>query len=174
MSDIARKLQDEGIKLPGGARQGNHKALCPKCSHTRRKKTDPCLSITIDADGAVWNCHNSGCGFAGSTNEKKSDVILMRKKAVKPAYQVPDALPANVLAWFEKRGISLETLKRNRIGYGLHFIPGAGKEVNAIQFPYLRGGEVVNVKYRDSESIFARQRTRRKSFTASMTSPVPI
>src|SRR5271156_6170330 len=106
MSDIARKLQDEGIRLQGGVRQGNHKSLCPKCSHTRRKKTDPCLSITIDGNGAVWNCHNSGCGFAGSTAERRSDVIPMRKKTVKPVYQAPEALPANVLAWFGKRGIS--------------------------------------------------------------------
>jgi twinkle protein len=88
----------------------------------------------------------------------------MRKKAVKPVYQAPEALPTNVLAWFEKRGISPETLKRNRIGYGVHFIPGAGKEVNAIQFPYLRGGEVVNIKYRDGEKHFCQAKDAEKIF----------
>ena len=42
------------------------KTLCPKCSHTRKKKTDPCLSVNINE--GIWNCHN--CGWNGSLKQK--------------------------------------------------------------------------------------------------------
>ncbi len=45
-------LARQGIEIRGW-REGNHKTTCPKCSATRRKKRDPCLSVTIDGDGAV-------------------------------------------------------------------------------------------------------------------------
>lgn len=31
--------------------QGEHRATCPKCSHQRKKKTERCLAVLIDADG---------------------------------------------------------------------------------------------------------------------------
>lgn len=36
----------------------------------------------------------------------------------------------------------------------MHFMPQQGKEVNCIQFPYKRSGELVNVKYRDGAKNF--------------------
>lgn len=60
---IHRSLGDAGIKLRDWS-SGNRKALCPKCSHTRRNKTDRCLSVTIISDSeAVWHCHH--CGWSG-------------------------------------------------------------------------------------------------------------
>ncbi len=44
-----------GITLKSYA-SGNRKALCPKCSHTRRNKLDPCLSVRIDQESIVWHC----------------------------------------------------------------------------------------------------------------------
>ena len=66
MTLIERLLQF-GIRLDNYA-PGNRKLLCPQCSLTRRTKTDPCLSVTVDADAqhAVWNCHN--CGWKGTTH----------------------------------------------------------------------------------------------------------
>ena len=48
-------------------RYGNHKTTCPQCSHQRRKKRDPCLSVTIRDDGAVWLCHH--CGWKGGVSD---------------------------------------------------------------------------------------------------------
>ena len=74
MTTVLAGLSDNGIRLRSYA-PGDHKCLCPKCSHTRKKKNDPCLSVTIGpcqlkhgalpADEAIWNCHN--CEFSGST-----------------------------------------------------------------------------------------------------------
>jgi len=55
-------LYEHGIKLRS-FRSGNQKTKCPKCSHLRRHKSDPCLSVSIKSDGVCFNCHN--CGYHG-------------------------------------------------------------------------------------------------------------
>lgn len=47
------------------------KTICPNCSHTRKNKKDPCLSVNVIT--GVYNCHNN-CGFSGgvaNTYEKR-------------------------------------------------------------------------------------------------------
>ena len=69
----------------------------------------------------------------------------------------PADLPPEIVAWFkDERGISQEVLRRNRIGYGPVFIPAKGNKAPAIHFPFLRAGEVVNVKYRTLDKQFAK------------------
>src|SRR2546423_15648368 len=60
---LQEQLLQQGIR-PKRYTSGDQKTLCPKCSHTRKDRKDPCLSLTIDGEGAVWNCHN--CSWAGS------------------------------------------------------------------------------------------------------------
>jgi hypothetical protein len=68
--DLLAKL---GIKLRNTA-PGERKTLCPKCSHTRKNRRDPCLSVRIEPSGVVFNCHNCGNkggmsdGFVGTGN----------------------------------------------------------------------------------------------------------
>ena len=38
---------------------GNHKVLCPRCSKTRKKKADPCLSVRIGEKGIQWQDRKS-------------------------------------------------------------------------------------------------------------------
>ena len=66
-----QELSKFGIYLPSySAGHGNHKVTCPKCSHQRSKKNDPCLSVTIkdDDNSAVWNCHH--CSWTGNIFDK--------------------------------------------------------------------------------------------------------
>ncbi len=50
MRSLSEKLLARKIVLHGRAAAGSsHKVLCPECSHTRRNKKDPCLSLTVDA-----------------------------------------------------------------------------------------------------------------------------
>jgi twinkle protein len=55
---LTEKLLTVGIRLPSYA-PGSRKVTCPQCSHTRKHKSDPCLSVTVDDDAetAVWMCH---------------------------------------------------------------------------------------------------------------------
>ena len=47
-----KTFYDHGIDTKGKI-SGQVKIPCPKCSHTRKKKYDPCLSVNIDDE--VWN-----------------------------------------------------------------------------------------------------------------------
>jgi twinkle protein len=69
-------------------------------------------------------------------------------KYVRPAYKPPEKENAAVIAWFAGRGITEETVKKAGIGQVLKFIPSAGTEIDCIAFPFYRGTQVVNVKYR--------------------------
>ncbi len=63
MADLQQKLSGVGVQLRHW-RPGNHKTLCPQCSHLRKKRKDPCLSVTIQTDRALLHCHNCGWGTA--------------------------------------------------------------------------------------------------------------
>lgn len=136
-------LASHGIRL-GSKTMGNHKALCPRCSHDRKpqNRRDRCLSVKIEPDGhAVWNCHN--CSWTGSSRSRLREVNMPRAPIAMPKPTIPairyvGALPQAVLAWFEARGISRDVVERNGIGFS----------EGAIQFPYRRGGDVVNIKSR--------------------------
>lgn len=58
------------------------------------------------------------------------------------------ALTREALEFFTKRHISLETLRRNKIGMHRTFRQSTRTQQDAIAFPYYRNGELVNVKYR--------------------------
>ena len=93
MIDIEWNSIDFGNKKPNS--KGEVKILCPNCSHTRRKKTDPCLSVNIETGvGYCWNCE-------GTT--------IREKKSKKITYDLPPQkwenftkLSDKVVKWFSK------------------------------------------------------------------------
>jgi len=76
------------------------------------------------------------------------------KKYVKPVWNNKTEISDKMVKWFEGRGITQPTLKRMKISEGLEWMPQTQKEVNTIQFPYIRDGEIVNVKFRDAKKNF--------------------
>src|SRR3546814_10685228 len=54
------------------------KQICPQCSHTRKNKRDPCLSVTTVSGGFLWNCHNPGCGFKGVSDAARQAQAMDR------------------------------------------------------------------------------------------------
>ena len=74
------KLNDEfGIKLPNYT-LGNYKRTCPQCSHTRRKKDEQCLSVTIEVDHVKFNCHH--CEFNGGFKTTKNVSYIHNKNNI--------------------------------------------------------------------------------------------
>jgi twinkle protein len=149
MTTLAERLLEHGIR-PRSYAPGNHKELCPQCSHTRKNKSDPCLSLTIEDDGAVWDCKN-GCGFRGSVKER--DAARPRQRSARPAAPIrPKAgggkLTPAVLAWLAGRGISEAVARRNRIGSARVYMPALKAEVDCVAFPYFRDGQTINIKFR--------------------------
>lgn len=136
-----QELQELGIIVKGNS--GMTKTKCPKCSHERKKKSDPCLSVNLDK--GLYNCHN--CGWAGSVKFK-----------AKAEYTIPEKENANVservLKYFESRGISEPTLVHWKVGESLEYMPQVQKNRRVINFNYYRENKLVNVKYRDSEKNF--------------------
>ena len=62
-SSLAPALQDHIRSAVSEWHAGTIYRTCPECSHTRRKKRAPCLSITTHDDRAVFQCHH--CQIAG-------------------------------------------------------------------------------------------------------------
>jgi twinkle protein len=144
---LAVRLLEHGIR-PRSHRDGGHKLLCPKCSHTRRNRKDPCLSLTIDRRGAVWKCHH--CGWSGCVVERDSvEHLRWARLAVpsKPSRSPGEPTPA-VLQWIAARGICEDVARRNRVGAARVYFPKLGIEADCIAFPYFRNGELINIKFR--------------------------
>jgi twinkle protein len=149
MTILAERLLARGIRTRG-YREGNYKIPCPRCSHTRRKHKDPCLSLTIEGDRAVWLCHH--CEWRGAVNDRDDGRSAWPRPrrpatAVKPATRPCEPSPW-LLRWFKGRGISEATIQRNHIWALRKYIPALGAEVDCIAFPYFRDGELVNIKFR--------------------------
>ena len=179
MIDIAAALAHAKIELRNrGA--GNHKTRCPRCSDTRKHKNDPCLSVTIADDGLTWRCHH--CEWATPTAQDdpeyyralhgRDDAPASRVRVQghareatpgKPA-QKPGVLTDLAVAWFAKRGIGQATLERNQITVTTAWMPGPNCEVECVAFPFFRGGELVNVKYRDGKKHFRQEKGAEKVF----------
>lgn len=142
-------LEDLGIDLKKINRDG--KTLCPKCSHTRKKKNDPCLSVSV-AEGK-YNCWNDTCDFhgivGGGIYEPKP------KEYIRPTFVNTTKLSDKVVNWFfQKRGITQMTLNECKVSEGVEWMPQTKKDENTIQFNYFRDGELINVKYRDGAKNF--------------------
>ncbi len=75
---LADKLREHGIVL---RREGNQKLTCPECSHLRRNKRDPCLSVTVSSDRALWHCHN--CGWSGAVYEDNAHEAFRNRGRVR-------------------------------------------------------------------------------------------
>lgn len=119
------------------------KLLCPKCSHTRKNKKDPCLSINLDK--GVYNCHN--CGWSGNVKFKP------KKDFIKPV-KAKTTLSEKTLNYFNTRKISQATLAHWKVGESIEFFPQIQKKRKAINFNYYREGELINCKYRDAQKNF--------------------
>lgn len=143
-----KTFADYGIDVPRYA-VGELDTVCPECSQTRKKKTAKCLSVNTDL--GTWFCHH--CGWAGGI-QTDNVVRLHQRLYTKPKAAPLTDLPQTVVSWFRKRGIPETVLVRNKIGCGSVWMPQLDAEVTAVQFPYYRGQELINIKYRDHHKNF--------------------
>lgn len=138
------ELEKLGIDLKGKT-YGEFKTICPKCSNSRKKQHDPCLSVNITT--GVYHCFN--CEWKGTT---------MKRQIEKKEYTLPTenltGLSENALGWFKKRGIGQSTLMSLKVSEGPEYMPQESKEMNCIQFNYYEDDQLVNIKYRDAKKNF--------------------
>lgn len=143
---------DFRIEIPGGA-SGEVDVICPECSPTRKKKNTRCLSVNTAL--GTWICHH--CGWAGGLQQgARANEPHWRK----PVYVRPDppaiaeALDVGMVQFFATRSIPAAVLRRNKVSAQKVYMPQVEDHVKAICFPYYRGEEFINAKYRDREKNF--------------------
>lgn len=156
-----KTFEELGIIIPKD-RTGQIKTLCPKCSSKRKKKDDACLSVNIDV--GLFNCHN--CGFAGSVNSKSSVRETSKTMSYsKPKYNKDEwAINKECIEYFRSRGISKSTLENNFIGSAFGSFTKNSPEELIISFPFIKNGEIVNVKYRTVDKKFRLSKNGQRIF----------
>lgn len=145
-----KSFADFGISIPSG-RGGEVDTTCPKCSHQRKKRHAKCLSVNTDK--GVWLCAH--CGWSGglSEGERQLDAPWRKPRFRRPDPPAPKPLDP-VLAWLAERGIPRAVAERNRVAAATVYMPQVEDHVGVVAFPYYRGDELVNVKYRDRQKNF--------------------
>jgi len=138
-------LSDFGITYKGRW-SSEVKAVCPRCSHQRKKKKEPCLAINTDT--GLFTCHH--CAWSGVIKDKLMD----NKQYTKPKLIKKRVLPSKIVEYFDKRGISKSILERNKVTECSIYMPQVEKNRNCICFNYYRDGELINIKYRDGDKNF--------------------
>lgn len=140
-----------------GKTEGEVQTICPNCSHTRKKKTDRCLSINLDKKvGKCFHCN---------------DITFKPKKEIKE-YSTPKQdwqnytnLSDKLVKWIkEKRNISQQTLIDCKITEEKHYQPALNKEVNNIVFNYFEGDKLLNKKFRSGNKKFTQLPNCKKVF----------
>ena len=141
-------FSDYKIDLSGKS-GGEVRTLCPECSPRRKNASAKCLAVNTDK--GTWICHH--CDWRGglqSGQEQPGRKIIQR-----PAWRTTPTPTALLLEWFAGRGISEATVQREGIALLDHYLAQAEDWVPCIAFPYRKGGEVVNIKYRGlREKVF--------------------
>lgn len=143
---------DFRIDLPAGA-SNEVDVVCPECSPTRKKKHVRCLSVNVEK--GVWNCAH--CGWTGTLKDgaRQSELHWRKPAFVRPTPRpiAPD-LDLSLVQWMATRSIPPTVIRRNRISLQSVYMPQVEDRVKAVCFPYYRGEEFINAKYRDREKNF--------------------
>jgi len=142
---------DFGIQISGSGRQVA--TTCPQCSKDRRKKSAKCLSVNTEEK--IWLCHH--CGWSGSLKGGSADSLGLHWR--KPEFRKPEPVPKislsdKTLSWLETRGISISTSEECGVTAKEVYMPQSEEIKMALAFPYYRGGELINVKYRSGSKEF--------------------
>jgi len=134
--------------LPEGKTQG----ICPLCSFDRQPKNQKANCASYDWERGLGTCHNCNNTFQLHTYQRKGSSDKVYVRPLTP--EVVEEVSTNVEKWFERRGISKNTLKALKVTEGQEFMPQTGQNENTIHFNYFVGNQLINVKYRDGRKNF--------------------
>jgi twinkle protein len=141
---------------------GSTQGICPLCSHTRQPKNQKLQCASYDWERGLGTCHNCDTSFQLHTYQRKGNAT---REYVKPIpVEVFEPVKDKAVEWFKTRGISQQTLNDLSVTTGEEFMPQTGKKENTIQFNYIMGDELVNIKYRDGRKNFKLYKGAEKIF----------
>ena len=142
-------------------KEGKAQGTCPLCSHDRQPKNQKAECASYDWERGLGTCHNCNTTFQLHTYQRKG---ASEKVYVRPDNVVLKPVKDKVTEWFESRGISQRTLDDLNVSQGPEWMPQTGKTENTIQFNYMMGDQVINVKYRDGRKNFKLYKGAEKIF----------
>jgi twinkle protein len=188
--DLHAALDREGIRIPATTPGKTFDALCPRCNGGRARERNFRVTIDDDGKGAVWLCNRANnCGWTDSVRTGPRDPSAPRARKDRAPPVKPEPIPPEqqdrrlpLYAWWARRRISAETVDALGVfttsmrlprfdAEGRPVLDDQGKPVwqdqEAMVFPYVHHGEVVNHKYRWSPKKFRQDRhSRRTLFNA--------
>ncbi|XP_006352992.1 primase homolog protein isoform X1 [Solanum tuberosum] len=153
-AELKEKVENLGICCNSVTPEEYTRLMCPKCKGGR--SMGKCLSFHMSSkrNSALWRCFNIECGWAGQIphNSTASDGVHQLGRMNFPRILTEESLKLEPLgdmltAYFSKRMISKDTLKRN------HVMQMAGDQI-IIAFTYRRNGMLIGCKYRTLEKRF--------------------
>jgi len=144
-------------KLDVGKTQG----ICPLCSHDRKPENRKQKCASYDWERGLGTCHNCNSSFQLHTYQRKG---ASDKEYTRPEPYIENLLKSKAIEWFEGRGISQGTLNDLKVGEGPEYMPQTGKKENTIQFNYIIGDQLINIKYRDGRKNFKLYKGAEKVF----------
>ena len=145
-----------------GLKPGSTQGTCPLCSHTRQPKNKTAQCASYDWERGLGTCHNCDTSFQLHTYQRKGNAT---REYVKPIpVEVFEPVKDKAVEWFKTRGITQQTLDDLYVTTGDEFMPQTGQKENTIQFNYIMGDELVNIKYRDGRKNFKLYKGAEKIF----------
>ena len=143
---------------------GKTQGTCPLCSSHRQPKNQKLKCASYDWERGLGTCHHCDSSFQLHTYQRKgsSEKTYIRPDALNVVD--PKQITSKVFKWFESRGISQKTLDDLMVTEGTEYMPQTGKSENTIQFNYIMGDELINVKYRDGRKNFKLYKGAEKVF----------
>jgi len=133
---------------------GKAQGICPLCSSDRQPKHRKLKCASYDWERGLGTCHHCDSSFQLHTYQRKGNAskTYLRPDALNVVD--PKQITSRVFKWFESRGISQKTLHDLDVTEGKEYMPQTGKAENTIQFNYIMGDELINIKYRDGRKNF--------------------
>jgi len=144
-----------------GLDEGKSQGTCPLCSSNRQPKKQKLKCASYDWERGLGTCHNCSTSFQLHTYQRKG---ASEKTYVRPAEVERKSPASKVVEWFNTRGISQKTLTDLSVSEGSEYMPQTGKNENTIQFNYIMGDQLINVKYRDGRKNFKLYKGAEKVF----------
>ncbi len=145
-----------------GLEVGKTQGICPLCSHDRQPKNRKLQCASYDWERGLGTCHNCNNSFQLHTYQRKGNAT---KEYTKPEQvEVFEPVKDKAVEWFKARGISPASLRDLNVTTGEEYMPQTGKKENTIQFNYMMGDELINIKYRDGRKNFKLYKGAEKIF----------
>ena len=154
---MIEKAQEQGIHL-NGYYEGDHRTRCPNCSPHRKKKNDPCLSVTVSNDSILWMCHH--CDWTGGVKEGSYNNRFTQAAEPMPRLATPIPIVSNAnhdlsqgsINWLHNRKISQATAETFKLF----------TKDQKLCFPYYLDGDIVNIKSRTKDKKFLQEKNATK------------